>query len=65
MPENWKDGEVKGIRARGNMSVDMIWRSGKVTDLTITAAQSCKISLKVNGTIKSVKLHKGENKITL
>ena len=65
LPENWKDGEVKGIRARGNMSVDMIWRSGKVTDLTITAAQSCKISLKVNGTIKSVKLHKGENKITL
>ena len=65
LPENWKDGEVKGIRARGNMGIDMVWRAGKVTDLTINAAQSCMIRLKVNGITKNVSLRKGKNKVSI
>jgi alpha-L-fucosidase 2 len=63
LPENWKDGSVSGIRARGGISVNMTWKDSKVTALTLTAQQPCKVALKVNGQVKTVKLKKGDNKI--
>ena len=64
LPENWKDGSVSGIRARGGIAVSMVWKDSKVTDLTLTAQQPCKITIMVNGQIKEVKLKKGDNKIS-
>ena len=63
LPENWKDGAVSGIRARGGISVDMTWKDSKVTALTLTAQHPCKVALKVNGQVKTVKLKKGNNKV--
>lgn len=65
LPENWKGGSVSGIRARGGITVDMTWANCRVTALTLTAQKSCKISLTVNGTVKTVKLKKGENTVKL
>ena len=64
LPENWKDGSVSGIRARGGIAVSMEWKDSKVTALTLTAQQPCRITLLVNGRQKEVKLKKGDNKIT-
>lgn len=62
LPENWKgEGSVSGIRARGGITVDMAWEGGKVTALTLTALRDCRISLKMNGADRSVKLKKGRN----
>ncbi|MBR1519827.1 MAG: glycoside hydrolase family 95 protein [Bacteroidaceae bacterium] len=61
LPDNWKDGSVSGIRARGGITVDMVWENGKVTSLTLTAQQACKVALKVNGATKVVKLERGKN----
>ena len=63
LPENWKNGSVSGIRARGGIAVSMEWKDSKVTALTLTAQQPCKVALTVNGQIKMVKLKKGDNKI--
>ena len=59
LPDNWKDGEVSGLRARGGISVAMTWKDKKVSSLTLTAQQSCKVLLVMNGEQKVVKLKKG------
>ena len=65
LPDNWKDGSVSGIRARGGIAVDMTWRDSRVTSLTLTAQQAQKIQLTVNGELKQLKLKKGRNVIKL
>ena len=63
LPANWRDGTVKGIRARGAVTVDMTWANGEVTALTLHAEQPCRVSLTMNGKRQSVQLHKGENQL--
>ena len=63
LPENWKDGSVSGIRARGGITVEMSWQNNCVTHLTLTAQQSCVVMLTMNGETTKVKLKKGINKL--
>lgn len=56
LPDNWKDGSVSGIRARGGITVDMTWRDHRVTALTLTAQQPCKVTLTVNGERKECQI---------
>ncbi len=60
LPEQWKDGSVKGICARGGFVVDMEWKDGRVTSLTLTARNDAKTKLFLNGKTLNVKMKKGE-----
>ena len=62
LPDNWKDGEVSGLRARGGITVAMTWKDKKVANLTLTAQRPRKVTLVMNGEQKVVKLKKGQNK---
>ena len=46
LPDAWKGGSVRGLKARGNFTVDIEWRDCKVTKLTITAAKQGTMRLK-------------------
>lgn len=37
LPEEWPDGRVSGLKARGGYEVSMTWKDGKVTDYNITS----------------------------
>jgi len=55
LPDAWKSsGEVKGLRARGNYTVDIQWKDGRVTRYRITSADPRKVSVKVNGVLSDI-----------
>ncbi|MFB9840760.1 glycoside hydrolase family 95 protein [Mucilaginibacter ginsenosidivorans] len=59
IPAAWKSyGKVSGLRARGNFTVDMEWRNGKITSYRITSPSPRKVKVKVNGVMKEVMAEK-------
>lgn len=48
LPEAWNNGQFKGIKARGNFTIDAEWKNGNITALKITsgAGNYCKIKYK-------------------
>ncbi|WP_449437219.1 glycoside hydrolase family 95-like protein [Pedobacter steynii] len=53
LPDAWKNGEVKGLKARGNYTVDMNWKDGKIIKYTIRSAKPEKIKIRLNGEYRS------------
>ena len=47
----WPSGSVKGVKARGNIEVDLDWKDGMVTRWRLSTAERkpCKVKVKVNG----------------
>lgn len=55
IPDAWKDfGEAKGLKARGNYTVDIKWRKGVVSEYNIYSAEATTVKVNVNGEVKSV-----------
>ena len=61
LSEEWKDGRVKGICARGGFVIDMEWKDGKVTSAQITSKQGGKTRVHFNGTSRNIRLKAGES----
>ena len=55
LPEAWKNGHVKGIRARGDITIDMEWKDGEVTSYKLhSRTNSSPVTVVVNGQKKKV-----------
>lgn len=55
IPDLWKAyGKVKGLKARGNFTVDMEWKDGKVVQYSIRSATPKRVKVKVNGEVKTI-----------
>jgi alpha-L-fucosidase 2 len=60
MPDAWKSsGEVRGLKARGNYTVNFKWQNGKVSSYSITSVQPKKVKVKINGVLKMMLTTKG------
>ena len=49
LPDVWKDGEFKGLMARGGFSVSCRWKDGIITDCTVTGKKGHSSRIKING----------------
>ncbi|MFZ4863668.1 glycoside hydrolase family 95 protein [Sphingobacterium sp. Mn56C] len=56
LPKDWsKEGEVKGLRAKGNITIDMSWKDGIVTHLKLYNKDRKTVKVLYNGSMKNVK----------
>jgi len=63
LPDDWDQGSVKGIRARGGLEISMDWKNNKPTNLTINSKTNTTINLKLGDKQKVVSLKQGDNSI--
>ncbi|SKB25882.1 glycosyl hydrolase family 95 catalytic domain-containing protein [Maribacter arcticus] len=63
LPDDWDQGSVKGIRARGGLEISMDWKNHKPTNLTINSKTNTTINLKLGDKQKVVSLKQGDNSI--
>ncbi len=59
-PEQWQDGAISGLCARGGYEVSFEWKDGKVRGCSIKAKKAGTLTLIYNGQQKKVKLKAGE-----
>jgi alpha-L-fucosidase 2 len=60
LPPLWKDGTIKGLKARGGFIVGMEWAEGKLTHASIFSPLGGKCKINYKGQIKELALNKGE-----
>lgn len=55
LPDAWKQqGSVKGLKARGNFTVDMEWKNGKITRYRIQSPTPQKVKVMIDGKIQEI-----------
>nr|MBP7556705.1 glycoside hydrolase family 95 protein [Chitinophagaceae bacterium] len=59
IPDLWKkEGKIKGLKARGNITVAFEWKDGQVTAYKLTSPQRQEVKIKVNGRFHTVQATK-------
>jgi alpha-L-fucosidase 2 len=61
-PEQWSEGSVSGLCARGGYELSFAWKGGKVTNGTIKAKLDGTVTLLYNGRQQTLKLKAGQTK---
>ena len=54
LPSAWSEGKVSGLCARGGCTVDVEWKEGKVTSYRVAGETGGPVTVRVNGTARTV-----------
>jgi alpha-L-fucosidase 2 len=61
LPKAWPNGLVKGLRARGGVTVDLAWKNGRLTVAQLTADRDGEYPVRISdGTAQSISLQAGK-----
>ena len=55
LPESWEEGSFIGLKARGGFTVNTSWKKGIITNVEIFSKKSQKVSVMINGELRSIK----------
>lgn len=55
LPAAWPNGSVSGLRARGNHTVDIEWRDGKVVSYEIRSPKPQNVAVRIHGELREVR----------
>jgi alpha-L-fucosidase 2 len=56
LPKAWPEGSVRGLRARGNFIVDILWKNGALTSSTILSPAATKAIVRYGSRTQTVTL---------
>lgn len=62
LPDNWQSGSIKGVRARGGFTIDMEWKEGRITRLSVTSHSggTCRIREATSSHEEVIETEKGK-----
>lgn len=60
LPSIWSTGEIKGLRARGAVEVDMKWQEGKLLSATFYSDEDKLLSVRYGNTVKKIRVRGGK-----
>lgn len=65
LPKEWKNGHVKGLRARGGYMLDFSWKNGNVCHVDLVAQRAGMVELVFNNRTETVVFQKENEKYSL
>lgn len=64
LPSSWKTGSIRGLRARGDITVDIAWANGTLTSATLHVNNAMKVKVRYGSVCKTISLRKGANSVS-
>lgn len=61
LPNTWPDGHIEGLKARGNLTVDISWRDGLLEKVSVLAKASGSYKFKYKNSVKTIELTAGKS----
>jgi alpha-L-fucosidase 2 len=59
LPSSWKNGSVKGLKARGGFTVDMEWKEGELVSAQISGVADAIVTYKYQNEVKKIEIPEG------
>jgi alpha-L-fucosidase 2 len=62
LPKAWPDGHFRGLRARGGLEIDLVWRGGKPVSAQLRSGPGGTYTVRAAGRPQTLTLRAGETR---
>ncbi len=64
LPSGWRTGTVRGLRARGGITIDLAWIDGRLASATLTSDRSVSVRVRIaDGAAQTIELPAGVKRV--
>jgi len=60
LPSAWQSGRISGLRARGNITIDLVWNKGRLFNVCLLAKKNIQCKIIYQGMSREIELKHGE-----